>query len=204
MFEQDPTYVNGRILVAYVREIVKRKTVNGAGHEYGVTIEEIFDEISFIFHAQYGQCPISVYDVAKALTAKENEKNLFSCYVNFEQKTLWRLNKDTDHPQIFFEPIKQEVREKPKTLNVSIDYESMLKSPEELANEVEQLREKVTKLERTNDELRAKQRLLIEPHFLDQTIRDLDSNHYSITDTYELVCNKVLDVIDAIDDALYY
>ena len=58
-------------------------------------------------------------------------------------------------------------------------------------------------MEKTNNDLRAQQRLLIEPHFLDQTIRTQDSNHDTIVDTYELVLNKVNNVIAAIDDALY-
>ena len=202
MFAQDPTYVNGRILVAYVREIVKRKTIDGTGREIGVTLEEIFDEIMFIFKAQYGQCPISIYDVATALTAKENDKPIFSYFVNYDKKTLWRLNKETFHPEIFFEPIKQKVKEKHKKLNVSIDYESMFKSEEELEEEVEKLHEKQVKLEKINDDLRSKQRLLIEPHFLDQTIRELDSNHYAVIDTYMTIYDSVIDVINTINDAL--
>lgn len=202
MFERDPTYVNNKIIVAYVREIVKRKTVPGAGHEFGITLEGIHDEIAFIFNAQYGQCPISLFDIATALTAKENGKSIFSCFVNFDKKTLWRLNKDTQHPQIFFEPIKKEVKEKPKVLNVSIDYESMIKTEEELENEVEDLRAQQRKLEKINNELRVSHRLLTDPTFLDDTIRLMNSTHYMISDTHELLATKVDDAITEIDNAL--
>ena len=203
MFQDDPTYVNPRILTAYVKEIVKRKTVKGGGHELGVSIEEIFDDISFIFQSQYGRCPFKINDIEQIMQATENNFPVFSNSISYDNKILWKLAENVSHPQIFFEPIKHEVKEKQKTFSASIDYESMIKDEEELENDLEKLREKQIQLEKRNTELRVSQRLFIEPNTLDQTLRTLDTSHYVLTDSYEMLHYKVEEVISAIDDALY-
>ena len=219
-FPNQTSYVNFPIILAYVKEVIQRKTVEGGGHEFGLTIEEISDEIRDIFTAQFGSCPISILDISNALNQIDQNGNLiFRSFINFEGQTLWSVSPEIaeKEPQkIYFERIKshnlpkikeespiivKKTKEKSNLL-ATIDFSLMLKDERELFEEVEKLKAKKLKIERENTNMRVKLRLLQDPTLLRDTIDDIYQYHNEISYTNEYLQSKVKEVIDEIDFAL--
>lgn len=208
MFYPSPTsYVNFPLIVAYVKEIVQRKTVQGGGHEFGLTIDEISEEIRYIFSMQFGTCPISILDISNALNQiDETGFPIFQYFTNFEGKTLWKVTRqvvEKEPQKYYFEPIRPDPKaqqnsnseehslstsqsfiskQKEKAApSASIDFALMLKDEEELEEEVLKLKKQKSLLEKKNTSLRAIHRYLQNPQLLDEAIQqiDIDNNNLS-------------------------
>ena len=218
-FPNQTSYVNFPIIVAYVKEVIQRKTVEGGGHEFGLTIEEISDEIRDIFTAQFGSCPISILDISNALNQiDQNGDLIFRSFTNFAGQTLWSVSPNIakKEPQkIYFEPIRpqkpQKQQESPiidrkfkekTTPSATIDFSLMLKDEEELLEEIERLKARKLEIGRENTKLRVKLRLLQDPALLNDTIDDIYHYQNALSNTSQYLQSKTRDVIDEIDSTL--
>ncbi|EAY19528.1 hypothetical protein TVAG_136590 [Trichomonas vaginalis G3] len=206
MFPNQASYLNFHIIHAYVKEIVARKTIRGGGREMGITIDEIYNELSFILSAQFGFCPINKFDIQNALVMLENNQPVFLNFVSPDHNVYWRLTAPVQRQPMFFEPVKQitpeSKMEMKKTPSAIIDYSIMLKSEEELMMEMEVLRKKKANLEKENNRLRASARLLQDPILLTETIRKMDVERYNASLATSYVDSKVDRLLDNIDSTL--
>ena len=226
-FPNAASYVNFPLVVAYVKEIVQRKTVEGGGHEFGITIEEISDEIRFIFSAQFGSCPISILDISNALNQiDENGEKIFDFFVNFEGKTLWRVSHGIEkrgQKRYYFEPIRSNPqnqanlkknedlissvsfisKQKEKTTpSATIDLSLMLKDEHELEEEIVKLKKRKSVIEKENTKMRVAHRLLLNPQLLNKTIEQMEVDRCNITDAYEQLSFHASDVMNEIDSII--
>lgn len=205
MYPNPAAYLNFHIVNAYVKEIVARKTVRGGGREMGITVDEIYNELSFILSAQFGYCPINKLDIQNSLVSLDNNQRVFDSTMTPDHNILWRVSVPVQRQPMFFEPIRQipqeNKNETKKTPSAILDYSIMLKTEEELLEEIENLRRKKAELEKENNRLRISMRLLQDPLLLTESIRKMDAEQFTTLNTTNYVDQKVSHLIDDIDNS---
>lgn len=209
MRSQTPNYLNFQIILAYVKEVVSRRTVSGGGHEEGVTIPEIMDEFRFIFGKSEDESPIDINQITNALFYQSNGVPHFESRLDpLTKHVLWRLNSkfsSTMPQQKNPAPLrKSSISEKPKKANpiYALDYEMMLYDEDDLMREIKILEAKKSQLQKENDKLRLCHQMLSAPDRIELYNMETQSTFAFLADSFDSIYSLLDKTMLEVDTAL--
>ena len=202
-----------------------RDTINRAiqqGHEFGLTLPEITQEINTNY-AAYFHGQITEHDISKVLTHEVNGVPLFETATRtMDHVVFWKPAQTQNRPVSQAQPTAggfqnpqqraysqmdliylQQQQQQQQKQQQTRDLEPIGQTAEELEMEIAELNKRLIPLKRQNEQLKKYMQLLHNPHLIqEKQDKILESTVLSMRDAHIMVTQKIENIIKFIDEEI--